>query len=300
MRSSSDQTSVFWYIFHVAIVSGSLLACLSPSKAQGQSLDIRAQEQSLEIHVAHDGWGNANVENILKVLQSAGNSVVEYVDVYPHIIEVAHHEHTPITLDKRGTNGAMRIRLNVQGTAWAQFAFQFGHEICHAIAVPSGNANPHHWFEEALCEVSSLFVLEAMATTWPTKPPYEQWRQYAGKLRQYRDKRIASTASSSCPKIVSLKDWFNDNRESLSKASIRRKYSEELRDCDFVQMATVLLPTFERSPGCWAALSYLNTADGNSTRTFQQYLQDWSDSAPKKDRRCVRSLSTLFGISISR
>src|SRR5450759_2591810 len=74
-------------------------------------------------------------------------------------IEVSRGISEPVTHFERGPSGEIRVELNVEGPYWAQFAFQFGHEMCHVLCEYGDYPNPNKWFEETLCETASLFVL---------------------------------------------------------------------------------------------------------------------------------------------
>src|SRR5262245_35006495 len=152
-----------------------------------------AQEprERLAIRVASEGWGDAGRADITKVLQSAGSSLAACVpDRQFPPIDVSRSTTTPITLFKRGPAGEIRVKLNVEGTYWAQFAFQFGHEMGHIVCGFEEYPNPNLWFEETLCEAASLFVLGRMAESWKTRPPYPHWKDYSGALQKYRDERM--------------------------------------------------------------------------------------------------------------
>ena len=125
---------------------------------------------------------------------------------------------TPITLFKRGPNGEIRVKLNVEGRRWAQFSFQFAHEMGHIVCGFEEYPNPNAWFEETLCEVASLFVLGRMAESWKDRPPYPHWKDYAAALRKYREERMEGSA---LPKGTSLADWFREREASLRKDAER-------------------------------------------------------------------------------
>src|SRR5262245_48659197 len=90
--------------------------------------------EPLVVRVAPDGWGDAATADIEKVLRSAGESIAEYFPdrKFPPI-DVSRSTATPITLFQRGPKGELRVKLNVEDRRWAQFAFQFGHEMGHIV-----------------------------------------------------------------------------------------------------------------------------------------------------------------------
>jgi len=246
--------------------------------------------EPLVVRVAPEGWGDAGTADIEKVLRSAGESLSEFFPgrKFPPL-EVSRSTTTPITLFKRGREGEIRVKLNVEGRHWAQFAFQFGHEMGHVVCGFEEYQNPNAWFEETLCEAASLFVLGRMAESWKERPPYPNWKDYAESLRKYREERMADSA---LPKGTSLADWFREREASLRKDPTQRDLN--------LKMAAALLPLFEEAPGRWAAVAALNAVRGDASRPFARYLSDWSRSAPANHREFIGKIADRFGIAIDR
>lgn len=249
---------------------------------------LPAQER-LVIRVAPEGWGDAATEDIEKVLRSAGESLVAYVPTLklPALEVSRSRTGNPIVLYERGPAGEIRVKLDVENRRWAQFAFQFGHEMGHIVCGYAEYRNPNHWFEETICETASLFVLGRMAESWKTSPPYPNWKSYAASLKQYREERIGKEG---LPEGTTLADWFRPREESLRKDGTQRALN--------LTMAIALLPLFEESPGSWEALTALNAVRGDATRTFAQYLKDWQRSTSEKHRPFVAKIAGRFGVSL--
>ncbi|MBV8881491.1 MAG: hypothetical protein JO332_16110 [Planctomycetaceae bacterium] len=246
-----------------------------------------AQEDapSLDLRVDAEGWGDADPENIRQVLRSVGEALLGRIPALKlPPIEVSRSHQGPITLFRRGPAGEFRVKLDVEGRDWARFAFQFGHELCHVACGGGEGPNPDMWFEESLCELASLMVLGRMAEQWKVRPPYPNWKDYAGSLQKYRDDRLAL---EKLPEGVSLADWFRER-----EASLRRDPHQRLLN---LVVASALLPLFEASPEHWAAIPALNTVRGDGTRSFSRYLGDWSRSAPERHRSFIAALAARFG-----
>lgn len=259
-----------------------LAASIGPGTAQ------EAAPNPLVIRVAREGWGEADVDDITKVLESAGRSLVA---LFPERklppIDVSRSRTDPISLFKRGPEGEIRVKLNVEGRQWAQFSFQFGHEMGHVLCGYADYANPNLWFEETLCEAASLFVLGRMAESWKTRPPYANWKDYAAALRKYRDERMEK---EKLPDGSSLADLFREKEPSLRKDPGQRALN--------LKMAASILPLFEEAPEHWEAVGNLNAVRGDSSRTFAQYLRDWLRSSPEKHQAFIRKIAGRFGVSI--
>ena len=167
---------------------------------------LQEKKEPLVIRVASDGWGDAGRSDIAQVLQSAGEAMAASFPgrAFPPI-EVSRSSTTPITLFQRGPAGEIRVKLNVEGPYWSQFAFQFAHEMGHIVCGFEDYPNPNLWFEETLCETASLYALGRMAAGWKTRPPYPNWKSYASSLQKYRDDRMAQ---AKLPDGMTLAAWF--------------------------------------------------------------------------------------------
>jgi hypothetical protein len=252
-----------------------------------------AQEPSkppLVVRVAPEGWGDADPDDIRKVLESAGRALlVQVPDLKLPPIDVSRSRTGPVTLFQRGPGGEFRVRLDVQGRQWAQFSFQFGHEVCHIVCGCVDYPNPNLWFEESICETASLYVLGRMAEEWKVRPPYANWKDYAPALQKYRDERLAQ---EKLPAGTSLADWFREKKAALREDPHQRPLN--------LVVASALLPIFEAAPGHWGALPFLNSVRGDGTRSFPRYLGDWSRSAPEDHREFVAALASRFGTPADR
>lgn len=243
----------------------------------------------VRIRVAPSGWGEANPADVEKVLESAGACLWQHARGRPPItIEVSRTQGDPITLFNRGPSGEIRIKLDAEGFHWAQYAFQFAHEVGHVFCGYADYPNPNLWFEETLCETASLFALGRMAKAWETTPPYPNWKSFAPSLVKYRDERLGR---SRMPEGTSLRDWFREHEEAL-------RSDPRGRDRNLL-MASALLPLFEEDPGRWDAVGSLNQVRGDPSRRFPQYLKDWSLSSPEKHRPFIRAVADRFGVTLS-
>jgi hypothetical protein len=249
---------------------------------------------SLQISVDRDTWGIASPADITAVVQSAGEQIwVHCVHSQLDPIRVYHRKDYPVTDILRDWKGRISIGLASQDTRWAQFAFQFGHEFCHALAQHSaigkrGWHNLRHanmWFEESLCETGSLFALRRMAENWKTAPPYPQWRGYAPAFSMYAAARLG-LPQHRLPASVLFPAWFHDNEPSL-------RASATLREKNTI-IASQMLPVLEATPSGWEALCYLNLGSRDAKKPFARHLTEWSQNAPLELRPFVSRIAAVF------
>jgi hypothetical protein len=266
-----------------AIVS--ILAVVSQAAMAGAT--SQPATPVLEMRLAETGWGTASLADVRAVLTSAGRQLLVHVpgakletlDVRP--------DGGPIALFKRAADGAIIIKLNTHDTYWAQYAFQFGHELCHVLCRFDEGDRGNLWFEESICEVASLYVLRCMADEWQTRPPYPNWRSFAPKLAEYADTRLAERE---LPAGKTLAEWYQEESVSLRADPVNRDRNRIV--------AGALLGLFEKSPEHWAAVAYLNQGKVKGPMPFEAYLQNWQDRTPIRHRAFIHAIAGKFGIEL--
>ena len=255
--------------------------------------------RKIDITLASDF--KAQTADVKAVLNSAADAIWQYC---PHTewrvpgFEVYHSANFPITVFDHRANGRIAIGLTTQGTYWSQFAFQFSHEFCHALA---GHSNDWHkpwiktkkanmWLEESLCETASLFALRSMGKSWKTKAPYPNWTSYSQSLTQYAQDRL-DEASKGLPAGKSFIDWLRENELSMRENSVLREKNNIV--------AFALLPLFEKNPSGWEAVTYLNLGSRqNPNLTLTQHLADWRAAAPIEHRAFITELAKVLGVTL--
>jgi hypothetical protein len=284
-------------VLHIVAVLG--LFCLVANAVTLAKNERRpAALKPLDIHVQANGFGRVSSADIAAVLQSA---VFEICRHCPGIqldgIDVYYRPDRPQTDLKRTSSGRIGIGLSTRDTHWAQYAFQFAHEFCHALANFGDNPQqsvryPRHanlWLEESLCETASLFALRAMSRSWLTGPPYPAWRSYAPWLNDYAEKRLALPEHhlpSGTPFLV----WFHENESALRQNS-------DMRDRNTI-IAIQLLPILEAEPSGWEAVAFLNRGSHDMAESLAQRLAEWHSQCPRRLRPFVARLATVFAVKL--
>lgn len=253
-----------------------------------------ADSASLEILVDDRGWGKASPAEVRAVALSAAGELWQHCPgqrVRP--IRIYHRTDFPQTDFSHDWRGRIRVGLNCEDTRWAQMAFQFGHEFCHTLAQhstvalrgwhPARHANL--WFEESLCEASSLFVLRRLAVTWQQNAPYEVWRGYAPAMGKYASDRLAKPEHQ-LPANTSFLAWFRANESSLRENAVQREKD--------VIIARQMLPLLEAEPAGWAAACYLNLGARQQGKSLAQHFSEWQNNSPPALRPFLGRLTSLF------
>lgn len=229
----------------------------------------------------------ADVENVQAVLDSAAAPLWRQFprrELKPILVEP---QGGPIVLFRRGPDGEYLVRLDTGETYWAQYAFQFAHELGHILCNYQERPHRNKWLEESLCETASLFALRAMSRTWRKNPPYPNWRSFAPALRQYADERIEGAR---LPERRTLADWFADHEAALYQNATRRSLN--------LVVAAQLLPLLEQKPQHWEAVTWLNAAANGKSQTLGEFLSAWHAEVPQRHRGFIRRIAGKFGVAL--
>jgi len=231
-------------------------------------------------------WEGAMPQDVRAVLASSGCELLRHVpDAEPPPLEVSARG-GPILLFDRSPAGNLQVRLDTGGRRWSQYSFQFAHEICHAACRDRPGRNPagHLWFEEALCETASLFVLRRMADAWDRDPPYPNWADYAPRLREYAERRLGESPR---PPGMTLAAWYERHRDELESQPTDR--------ANALAVAAGLLPLFENRPDRWAAIHWLNAAPAAGPRSFADHRVAGRRAAPGRHAATIETIAAAFG-----
>lgn len=140
------------------------------------------------------------------------------------------------------------------------------------------------WFEEALCETASLYVLRKMPEVW-LLDGVPAHAAYARNFSKYAEAVMAQPGGR-LPEGQTFTEWFFDRQAVLRRTPETRTFN--------LVVAKELLPLFEANPQGWEALCYLNHAEDISRKPFQDFLNDWRDKCPEDLRPFVEKVSAVF------
>lgn len=237
------------------------------------------------------GWGSASADEVQDVLESTADQLLlNFPGRRLHPIIVSRSDSHPVTLYKRGPNGEYLMKLTARNREWANYAYEFGHELTHILHNHehhkySATLKYHQWFEEAICEAASLYVLERLAVEWKIAPPRPEWSAYAPKFRTAAQ-RFFTEKHRVLPPNTSLTAWFEQSEKNVRDNPYVRGHNEVV--------ANILLPLFLEDPQIWDAIGYLNP--GSKGATFREYLEGWRDNAPEDYRPIISYVIGLFFI----
>ncbi|MBT3636055.1 MAG: hypothetical protein HN531_03880 [Opitutae bacterium] len=256
------------------------------SQRQTGPMTKEEKDKIPEIRLVHEDWGSGNQADVLAVLRSTARQLFPYAERYDwNPINVGRSSDGPIVLFRRGDLGEYLVNLNTGDRYWAQYAFQFSHEIGHVLCGFREGEQSNHWFEEMLCETASLFALRKLSEEWKRNPPYPNWKSFAKSLEEYAQERIDRQP---WPKELSLADWYAKEKNLLIEEANNRDRN--------LMVAIRILPFFEKNPAGWAACFALNKKKGKEKRSFETYLRDWHESCQTDEHRgFVQKIAKDFG-----
>lgn len=296
-RRLSRRCAVLAGVHALLLVHPPALADYSPPGREARAAGLR-----VTVSVAPGNWGDADPADVQRVLTSVAQVFSAQFGELPagrHAgglrLRVVPRGTAPRVLFERGEAGEYLVHLSARDQRWYQYAYQFGHELCHVFSNfdhKAGGGEDHaagnQWFEESLCETAALFTLRQLAIAWETAPPARKWLGYGPAFAAYADQLLAEPQRR-LPTGQTLAQWFAENRSLLAA-------DPYLRDKNAL-FATALLPLFEREPARWQTIAYLNADAGSAGKAFEAYLADWLTACPPQDRPLVRDTMEMLGIA---
>lgn len=233
----------------------------------------------MKIEVLECDWGVARRDDIQKLLEDVASHILrELRDPFDETIRVLNLPgQPPRAFFRRLGNSAYEVNLTAKDRKWSQFAYQFGHELCHVLMGHDRlRCNANNWFHESICELSSFFVLRRMAERWPTNPPYHNWAAYSASLEDYA--RSEASKYRIIAPTAPFGPWLAANEHTM-------RQNPYLRDKNGV-VALKLLPLFEQAPRGWNAVRSLPASES----PIREYIEDWKIVVPQADRLFVECI----------
>ena len=229
-------------------------------------------KKTVPLTVENGNWGAVSLSAIHGVIESAYVALTEAFGREPeHGIQVTpwNQEYSLAVYHQR----PYKIYLSVLDRYWSKYVFQFSHELCHILTnFDRVRRHKHKWFEESLCEMSSLFVLYQLAEIWAESPPADVFKaaDFAPNHREYAESIEAKYRISSGENIPR---WFAENIRTLETSSTERKLNGVV--------AVALLNYFRKDSSLWSECRWLNHWNPRADETFPEHLNSWSDCLRK-------------------
>lgn len=245
--------------------------------------------QNKEFFLLPGNWGKVNQKEIIILLDSIVNLFYENLDINlitKKDVYVANSRNRPDPI-KHGQIVKYAkyniIYLNACGQNWYSFTYDFSHELCHHILDNNFYVQKFGWFEEAICALASIFVIDKMADMWRINPPCQNWKSYSNVLRSSLNNYLNKTKYK----------HHNDFNQWLSR-NIKILYQDRNKYRKTNVVAQMLWPFFKQQPTLWTTIQYMKNNNITSGMTFNDYLSIWEVNVPDKYKSALSNFRHLL------
>lgn len=162
---------------------------------------------------------------------------------------------------------------------WAQITYQLSHELCHFYLYEGIKIQNYKWFEETLCELSSLFFLKQMSKYWNASISLQK-KSYHSAFESYFNSAILDVEK------VSLTEA---GKNSALASYLASNDVDRLKNRYF---AMKLLPIFEKSSVLWKSVPDIATITKASD--FRHFLLEWERIANPEAKKSIQKIVHQF------
>lgn len=172
------------------------------------------------------------------------------------------------------------IFLSVKDNHWCQWVYQFAHEYCHHLinGTLSGEWSDLMWFEETICELSSLYNMNKMIGFCVTNG----LQVYAPSVEGYLNNLLSKNKDTYCLSVDG--GWYRQFEDSLKV----KQYQRDLYNA----IAVMMYPLFMENPRLWKMI--LNIGDIRSWTSLEDLFSHLEATADDSYRDSLSRLRRLF------
>lgn len=226
-------------------------------------------------------FGNTNYYVVRALLYMVDNNMMEAIG-QPYFSTrqcvVVHSEDVPMCA-KAGEQHV--IFLATKDNLWCQWVYQFAHEYCHHLIDGSllGEWSDLLWFEETICELSSLYNLNKMIEYCINNG----LQLYAPSVKNYLENLL--TKNNGAYKLNAEGGWYKQYEESLKKEEYKRNL--------YNAIAVLMYPLFVDNPNLWKLI--LNIGDIRSWASLEELFNHLEVNADESYRESLVRMRKIFG-----
>lgn len=172
------------------------------------------------------------------------------------------------------------IFLKTTNNHWCQWVYQFAHEYCHHLidGSLSGKWADMLWFEETICELSSLYNLNRMIKFCMMNG----LQGYAPSVDEYL--RNLLTKNKDTYRLCADGGWYKQYEDSLRV----KQYQRDLYNA----IAVMMYPLFMENPRLWKMI--MNIGDIRSWSSLDDLFTHLEANADDSYRDLLRRLRRMF------
>ena len=238
---------------------------------------------AIEVRVADADWGDADPARVMVVLEDTARELrALFPGDAPRGVLVSPGPSAPMVLFERTPRGEHQVLLRARGTNWAHYAYEFAHELGHILTHYGRHAREpyaarHQWFEEAVCEMLSVYALRRLAARAPD--------DFGGPYAGFAD-LVLGEPHRRAARGMDLAAWLRTNEAALRADPYQRMRNEAV---------TMRLLEIFGSESRLEALAYLNMSDAAAPASFRDYLEEWYRRTPAQLQPPVAEVQAAFG-----
>jgi hypothetical protein len=236
-----------------------------------------------------------NIPIIQSLFSATVHLLFQHSHAHPNLnceVRVTYRANGPQTRCGGNCDIGYDIDLTAENDDWCKHLYQFSHEACHVFAQYQQAQHSNQWFEESLCEMSSLYCIKNIAAMGAkdqgpcvdllagSSPYHQSLNAYAEKLINSPDRACDSDQ---------LQFWL-------------QRFEMDLRRDPYIRclngiVANRLLDLFMATPSNWAAVEFLNVNPcANGQDSFVEYLDNWQAATPHQYQALINQVKAMFGL----
>lgn len=225
-------------------------------------------------------FGHFNEDVVFDMFCFVDKSLSEALEIHPFtstscIILYNHFGDYPMCCKYKNFH---YIYLCCRENYWCQWMLQFAHEYCHHLigGLQSGGILGLIWFEECVCELSSMYHLNNLSRYYDVSHQ-ANLRLYSPSVRNYLDERM--TVDSEIVSEVNHPGFMYRLETLLQEPKYHREH--------YRAIAAKMLPFFLENPHLWKIILHFgDMCRWHSLEELFQHLRrnatpDYSDSLEK-------------------
>lgn len=226
-------------------------------------------------------FGNTNYYVVRALLYMVDNNMMEAIGkpyFSTRLCVVVPTEEDPMCV-KEGEQHI--IFLATKEDLWCQWVYQFAHEYCHHLIDGSllGEWSDLLWFEETICELSSLYNLNKMIEYCINN----ELQPYAPSVKNYLENLL--TKNNGAYKLNAEGGWYKQYEESLKEEGYKRDL--------YNAIAVLMYPLFVDNPNLWKLI--LNIGDIRSWTSLDELFNHLEVTADGSYRESLGRMRKMFG-----
>lgn len=232
-----------------------------------------------------------NYQSLVDLIESNIKLVETYFSsktaINMQIIQNVNHKNPSFS----STGSGPTIRLVASNNyAYAQYVFQFSHELCHAQIRKDGDDSlslRDTWFEEVICEVSSRFFLNKMSAD-------ENLNRSLYPHPAFKDYALNRTSEIEIVDLVVLSNEESHLLNMFRSEVENGTYANDETRSRYNYIANFIYPIFEENPELWQEVYLIHNF--SNEKGFIENLISWKNESQRdENKKSIQKIINLFG-----